>query len=511
MTRFLTVVFLLLALTLSAADPERVTLTITVTNPPVTGNSLTVNSSTRIATNQTASLFFATNSTVNNSATNLFLHIAANPFGSPRMILQWANTNQIRLIGQIGQVITATTNGLWATLTLSTQSGPTTLNAVYPFANIVGDTNRTNQASQFVSGMSAYATQSFATSAVALANHMTLGVAPGGIIQTAQTAKVFWKLEGTNIGTIYAGKYVAPTNINPITSNLVNYGNAIRSEGLGGVSLQVGSNALAQGLRGVAIGNSAYSTNNDAVAVGTDATAEGVSMLAVGNGAKATNGSTSTAIGNGAVATINSSTAVGNAASAATYAGTAVGSSAIAAGTNSTALGAEANTSELHENSVAIGATATTTTNNQVRLGTASHVVSIPGRLETGSLTNTTLRGINTLNGGLIVTARINGNAANGNNTGLLLGTNYHVTIMGPSAAYTNGGFVAEPDGSRHTVQLTNPVATCLIVNDALDGTAANRILTGTGADLLLTNNPAFMEIRYDGGAAKWRVMWHSR
>jgi hypothetical protein len=535
MSRYLSALFLFIACAVGAADLERVTLTITVTNPPVTGYSLTVNSSERIWTNATTSTTITTNSTVNNSATNLFLHIAASSFGTPRLILQWANTNEIRLIGQPGQVISATTNGLWATLTLSTQSGPTTLNAIYPFANIIGTTNRTNQASHFVRGMSDYATNSFATNATALLGYVTRGTPVGGS-QTVTGRTAFYNLlTSTNLETIYAGKYSAPTNINPINTNLINYGNAIRSEGLGGKSLQLGSNAMANGSRGISIGADAFGTNDDAVAIGTGAIATNTSTLAIGNAARASAVS-ATAIGNDALALHTGATAVGDGAAATNDQALAYGPGARGYGAYSISIGSESlaetndniaigttatatvyrgiaigtSASSAHENSIAIGTSATTTTTNEIRMGTSVHLVTVPGALS-GTTTNATLRGTNILNGGLILTGRINGNAANGNNTGLLLGTNWHVTIMGPSAAYTNGGFVAEPEGTEHSIQLTNPVATCLIVNDALDGTAANRILTGTGADLLLTNNPAFLHIRYDGAASRWRVKFHSR
>lgn len=462
MMRYLTALFLLLACAVGAADLERVTLTITVTNPPVTGYSLTVNSSERIWTNATTSTTILTNSTVNNSATNLFLHIAASPFGSPRLILQWANTNQIKLISQPGQAISATTNGLWATLSLSTQSGPQTVAAYYPFANIVGDTNRTNQASHFVRGMSDYATNAFATNAMALSAFITKGIPAGGS-QTVTGATVFHKLSGTNNGTIYGGHYQDGTLTNRVIHTAKLYHNS-------GIFTNWGLLFY-------------DSSTNQASYIFSDAV--GFPQLRGADGDPLD----------------------------------------ISADPDDAHILNFKSAREIFPNRIPYGSTYSnywTTTNTYAGQQYFSATAFLTSPVLYGgyvsnatgsglSLTNTQLRGTNTVRGDLSFDARVNVDAANGNNTGLLLGTNVYLRIMGPSAAYTNGGFVAERAGAYHILQMTNPAITCVIVNDALDGTAENRILTGTGADLVLTNNPAFLQIIYDGAASRWRVITHSR
>lgn len=475
MMRYLTALFLLLACAVGAADLERVTLTITVTNPPVTGYSLTVNSSERIWTNATTSTTILTNSTVNNSATNLFLHIAASPFGSPRLILQWANTNQIKLISQPGQAISATTNGLWATLSLSTQSGPQTVAAYYPFANIVGDTNRTNQASHFVRGMSDYATNAFATNAMALSAFITKGIPAGGS-QTVTGATVFHKLSGTNNGTIYGGGYAHTTtftNVNAQRINMATFGAEHTNRGAlvfyNYETNQVATiRANSNGVPSLYDAGSADTWHNDEILI----------SLSQANVA----------------ALLNVNSAVNM-------------FPLLAPTTLSFNLSNSWTSANYWNNASNVFAQAPLFPAGL----TASGGTWTNAFIYNWRSTNANLHGTNTVRGDLSFDARVNVDAANGNNTGLLLGTNVYLRIMGPSAAYTNGGFVAERAGAYHILQMTNPAITCVIVNDALDGTAENRILTGTGADLVLTNNPAFLQIIYDGAASRWRVITHSR
>lgn len=489
----------------ATATNSRISLTITVTNVTVTGYSNVINSSTRIFTNAQGSTTILTNLVnKNGAATNLFNNYASFPIGSG-ITHRMTDTNVVVFTAPIGVALSGTVIGPWATAVLSTQAGPATLTALWPLENVVGDTNRTNQGSSLVYGLSTYSTNAFATNATAVSNFITKGasVGPQYIITELRIS-----------GNINNGTG------NLSVSNLVNSGNALRSSGSGGNSFQVGSNALANGalsvavgnnatadgLRAVAVGNSAFATNTDALAVGTSATASTNGAVALGNFAIAS-GYYATALGNGAEAGYTA-TAVGNEALANGVQSSAVGNGAAAPYDRGSAFGY--NASAGHSNSTAIGQSSATTSTNQIRLGTASETVSIPGVLAvTGTITNATLRGTNIINGQTVYTPTANTSLANGYNSSVAVDAAY-IKFSGPSAAYTNVGFSAANvmAGKRHLCQFDNPGLSLTILHDSgLDAGDTNRIYTGTGALINSTNNPAFLDIIYDAAVSRWRVI----
>jgi hypothetical protein len=496
---------------------DRITLTLTVTNVPVTSNSLTINASTRYWTNAQSSTTFATNLTgLGPATTNLFNQIAANAYSGP-LILRWVNTNQIQLIGTLGGALTASESGNWSSLVLSTQSGPSTFTALYPMENIVGTTNRTNQASALVSGLSAYSTNAFATNANALSNHITKGVSPRQHI--ASQLQVNGGLYGV-IAAVTNGYGTNQVFDSPKTTNLVNYGNAIRSEGTGGNSFQAGSNALAQGANSMAIGNGAVAANQYSTALGTSANATNINTTAVGYAATAST-NYATAVGSGATASAYGAIAIGEGttasgassiiigdtdATASEFGSIAIGVAAVSSGGKSIAVGVQS--SATHTNSTALGYSATTTTTNQIRLGTSAETVSVPGVLSAASQTNSVLRGTNVVNGRVDLTARANTSLVNGYNSGVVVGTNAYIRFSGPSGAYTNAGFVAPGGPQFFVAQFDNPGLSFTLLNESgLEATPENRILTGTGALLNSTNNPVMATFIYDDSASRMRVI----
>lgn len=532
------IAILLLLCAFSASAATRITALITATNVADTGDTIVVNASSRYWTNANSSSTILTNLVgKNQTITNLYNQIAAYPYTGP-ITVQYADTNQIRLIGALDGALAVTVAGGWATVSLSTQSGPQTYTALWPIENIVDATNRTNQASAFVSGMSTYATNAFATNSTAMSNFITKGASP---LQTIAS-------ELRVVGNINNGANSLSV------SNLENRGNPIRSFGSGGNSFAAGSNATASGSRSVVIGNSAVASGTDSLAAGTSsqatnssATAVGVSSIAAQNsaafGTTATaSGNNSTSIGSASQATGSGSSAIGNLTQATGQGAYAAGQGAqatadysiaignedtLASGTNGIAIGLDSTSSGYrgsalgagaaasHDHSTAIGGydhtgTASgTTTTNQIRLGTGSQTVSVPGVLEvSGTQTNTTFTGTNVLSGRLTLTPRSNTSLANGYNSGVVLGTNVYIRFSGPSAAYTNAGFASAPDGTYHVAQFDNPgLSFTILDNSGTEATAANRVYTGTGALLNSTNNPAIATLIYDGNVSRWRVV----
>jgi len=186
-----------------------------------------------------------------------------------------------------------------------------------------------------------------------------------------------------------------------------------------------------------------------------------------------------------------------------------LGSAAVSQGGKSLALGAQASAG--YTNFTALGAGATTTETNQVRLGTSSETVSIPGKLEAASQTNSTFRGTNILNGDLSLTRRANSSPVNGDNSGVVLGTNVVISITGPTTIGAYAGFAAERSDNYHFVRFSGAVTNIIRNQSGAEATAANRIITGTGGDLSLTNEPSWVQIIRNGSSDRWEVIAHSR
>src|SRR5690348_10200981 len=162
MRNILRLAFLFCCLPVFGAGVERISLVVTVTNVPVTGNTLTIISTTRTFTNISSSAYILTNLTgVGPSTTNLANNLASFPI-SGSLAFEWLATNSFRLRAPIGGALSASSSGNWGTLTLSTQSGPQTFTAIWPMENMPGDnTNRTNQASSLVHGIGLFSNEAF--------------------------------------------------------------------------------------------------------------------------------------------------------------------------------------------------------------------------------------------------------------------------------------------------------------------------------------------------------------
>jgi len=479
----LTLIPALWCLISGAANVEVVTLTITVTNPPVTSNTLVVNSASRYWTNSLAAATFATNLTgVGPAATNLYNQIASFPYSGP-LTLRWAATNAISLRTVIGGSIAASVSGTWATLTLSTQAGPQTYTALWPIENMVGPTNRTNQASALIQGMSTFSTQALAASSTAVSNLVNLysnQIVAGNKTFTATNTFTNSAFNGGSINN----SLITTTNarisnavIHSLTmTNGANYGSAFRSPSTYPNSDQFGSSAAVSGGNAIAVGPFAVASTNG-TALGYLSSA-GMSSVSLGMGGD-TSGCTN------CLAILGS----------------------VNAGSNMVAIGSGANIPGIHNWSMALGPDAITTTNNQIMLGASYHTTVIPGVLAiSGSQTNTTFRGTNIINGRLDFTSRANTGLANGNNSGVVLGTNVYVRLSGATTIAALAGFAAEQDGSWHIVQISGSVTNTILNDSGVDATAANRIITGTGADVSFTNSPTVLYLHYDSTSSRWRL-----
>jgi hypothetical protein len=583
----------------NAAD-QIIEASITVTNfSGIATNgsaTLTVNGTTRTATNNVSAnpaLYFLGTNSMLYAKTNLYNHIALYPFGSAgtRLTLINIGTNSFKLRGQLNQVISASIAGSWGTALLSTNTitnftGVTVpleyytaaeatniaseLTRYFSFASnavAAGATGLSNHLNQFLhqtasnklfyastnnAGAIQNARQMTGTN-VALTNVIVQWIGLSGvtsfsgtnILATNVTLRHFKLIdgrpEGTNAG-ITNGYTVGLTNINSVSSNHINFGDALRSEGSGPNSLQLGSNANATALRAITTGINSTNSGQDGAVFGNQATNQASYGSVFGN-RSSVSGAASAAVGSlnyvsGAAsyafgqsiqltntqqvsvgyATTNSgdnTSTVGAQAQAADYSATAFGFQADATKINSLALGPTA--SATHSNSAAIGppdhsgtATATTTT-NQIVLGTANHAVYVPGVLSVPSVSNLTAMvgstnrfpaGSDISFGRFPITT-----VANGHNT-LSVGTNVYVDLTGsPTAPWTWGGITGgNRDGKLIKVRNSTGWAADILHNSGTEPTASLRITTPTSTNVTL-NNSGWAEFLYDPSASRWQLV----
>lgn len=517
MKTIFSILMLLGVLTAGAAD--RITATIAVTNAPIGNtNTLTINANVRTFTNTVTgspgTLIQETNS-IPWSATNILNQLTDYRISQFHFLGQSQSTN-VTVVGAVGEALTVTLAGGWGFVTYSTQTVSSPTFIVRVPLTVEQTSNRTHIASLLVQGQSDNSTNSFATNAVAMTNYLTRGASPQQYV--VGPMQFNGTLRGASQVALTNGFTSAVTNINSVSSNHINYGNAIRSEGSGGNSLQVGSNAVASGPLSLAIGNGSIASSNSATAIGVGAVSTNGGGIALGTSARTT-GASATALGESAVAGA-SAVSVGNAATAdggsiaigqdatslSVLQGTAVGNNSQVTANYGVALGYLANSG--HSNSVAMGANSATTTTNQIRLGTASETVSVPGVLEvSGTQTNTIFSGTNKFQLAVSFTATNITSLANGAND-VDPGFKTYLRVSGPTAAYSIDKIDRGYDGRILIIQKTDSY-TMTVINSSGAGVLGDeaKILTGTGGTLTITNNPGFVQLIYDATASRWGVI----
>lgn len=487
MRYFCGILILLCALSASAVD--RITATVTITNTAGTtnGQTFTVNGNVRTFTNvvYTAVSEVLTNSTHLGSKTNLFNAISSVPFNSVTLLN--LGTNQFSLIGAAGTAMTVTPSAGYATVTYSTQLVSSMTGVRVPIAGEPTGAAQTSIASLLTLGIWTYSTNAIEQSSITASNLLgtTNAQTVAGAKQFTNTAGAFYGYVSNSTGisgtvaTLTNGSWRSGILISPTLTNGLNYGNAFRSPGSGSFSEQFGTDALAIGTVSTAVGYGAIAYADQSIAVGTAAEAlpNAADSVVIGVSAQAlTNASGSLAIGRNAIAWKPNSSAIGNAANA------------------------------IYTNSTAIGYSANSTASNQVRLGTASDHVSIAGGLKVdGVITNAVFGNTNSFPAGSDISfGRYSlSSLANGNNAGIVVGTNVFIQVSGPSAAFAINGIDGGRDGKLIVILNYTGFDMSIAHDSGVDATAANRIYNLTGADRTTTGNGAATLI-YSGSASRW-------
>lgn len=472
----LTLTFWLLASSASAAD--RVTATVTITNTAIATDTFIVNGSTRtwIDTVVTPATQIATGGGLNESCTNLVNHLLAYPFS--RVVVYQLGADSFRLDADTGVNLVVGGVGDYFSVSYSTQTVSTAYDVIVPYTS-TPSVRRQTITEGLVAWLGLASGTAVADTAASVSN--LLGRARTqyvpAILYLTNAAGQFHGVVSNSpaiSGTVYSvtnGSYWTGILVSPTLTNGVNYGNAFRSPGSGSDSEQFGSGAQSSGDNSVALGNSADASGESTVTLGANSLAAGDNAAAVGNGVLS--------VGDNAVA---------------------IGNTAIVSNVNGIAIGPDSYVG--FDSSISFGANAIATAANQIRLGTATEHVSIPGTLR-----HVRAEGTNQViaNSDIGFTRYALTSLANGNNAAVPVGTNVFVQVSGPSASFTVNGLDGQPNRDGKFLILLNYTGQNMTIahDSGVDPVAGNRIYTMTGADVATTGNGSAILI-YSASASRW-------
>lgn len=529
------------AATASVTNVEaRVTFTNTVRGV-TNGDTITVNGDVRRYTNgvlNAPATWIQSTNTVGWAATNTWLHLGTySPLGVINVFP--TNTSNIVIVGsfQTNTFLSVSVSAGVGTVAYSTQVWAETRPVVHPNGSVATEAGRTNNVNGLLSLLNDNrVSNAVPASSPLFTNHLNQFAQQqasnklfftttnrGGAVESAG------RISGSNVG-LTNGFTVAVTNINSVSSNHVNFGNALRSEGAEG-GTQLGSNAQARGSASLAIGNDSLASNSispviGAMAVGNGAVATNQSAMAVGNQSLA-GAVTSIALGAAASALGQQSVALGAAASVVTNSSVAIGASAVADKRFAVALGSGAttgigdgaiaiglNATATNTSAVAIGTAAVSSNANTMVLGSASHRVHVPGFAEfQGGVSNlnTLASSTNIARGSWSYPAFALTTLAAGNNISVPFGTNLYVRFnAGPAGAPTICGAIGGATSGGLDGQIVHGFNdtgfTLTLAVNTVDPVPANRINTPLGTDISIADQ-GWVFFKYDLTDSRWKVI----
>lgn len=494
--RILGLVGLIGLLAATAGAQQIVTATVTVTNTAGTtnGETISVNGALRTITNSVSSsstqVLLGTNITA--ATSNLFFFYVVSP--APLLTVATNSTNAILFRSYPGSALTILVSTNWATVSYTTNTLTNFWPLRLPLETAEGNAMQTNLASATVravdSPKSTNAIHESSPVAVNLVGITNDQVVTGQKIFSSASGR--WGgyvsnsagISGT-FGNVSNGVHYSAVLVSPTSTNGVNYGNAFSSPGAASGAEQFGVGATASALQATALGASAAASGENSTAFGQSSTASGEAALAIGSFSEASEINT-VALGAFAAAASDSAVAIGNSASAG------------------------------FTNSTAVGFNAITTRTNQVRLGSdTGSQVSVPQWLDVGGgltvangTTNLLHSGTNRFPAGSDISfgRYANTSLANGNNAGVVFGTNVFVQLSGPSGAFTINGIAGGRDGKWIKGMNKTGLIWTIANESGVEPVAGNRIQTGTGADVSITNNPGVVTFIYDANANRWVI-----
>ncbi len=445
------IVLAFLCLCLSARASSLIKATITITNLPAIGNTLTVNSDARTwQTNvTTAASQILIGADTGISATNLFLQIAANRYAGNVTVAQTA-TNAITLTGIPGGAMVVSQSGTWATITLTTQTVAVAYAVQVPASSIPTASQATNIISLLVLDIGNYSTNAWPATAAALANFISLTGS-----QTITGAKLF------NSASTFGG-------------NLTN-----------GI---IGNESIL------------YATTNNGLMYWASGGSQPSYAIAPDSNGKPSLWSITTDAGfNRILSTLTPYVPSGNNLLTFTVASNKFGALA----TTNNWLGT--NTFAMISGTPIVGGSISggTTISGTIVLMTGGVISNTA--LTAVSSTNQTDQGQHTFASDVSFSRSSNTSLANGNNAAVSFGTNavYIKVKAGPTASFAINGIAGGRDG-RELILDNATGQTMTIANDSgVDPTPANRILTRTGSDVS-TGTGGVVTLIYDSESSRW-------
>lgn len=539
-------VFLWLAGTLTLPAADLITASITLTNFPVGHSTITVQGSPRTWTNDVSSspgtLIQQTNSAPW-SATNLLNHLTRYPAAVGHYLAMGNPTNVI-IRGTVGEVMAVTASAGWAVITYSTQAVTTAYVVREPYT-VEPPNQQTNIGSWLAKHLTLSTNPIDGVRGTNLAGlHGTVNKFTGGWYTNSALDKpwvtngVADGTRGTNLTALHGatyllsgGTYADYVGTNGVYTNIAwingNVGGTLTGGTYDGgrITNAVGIHGAVTKLTGgyytnatldratatnfVNRGNAISSpgTATESEQFGTAARADGQFTLSIGRNALASN-LVATAIGNFAVATNENALAVGFEALGAKTNSIAIGRTAQSWAQQGVAIGTDASVNPGHDNSVAIGNKASTTGPGQMVLGALGFVdvVSVPGRMEAGSLTNAAFTGTNNALSAWAWREKTISTLAVGNN---VLDPGFDSVFIRLASGPTNTFAI-------HSIQKGWNGRTLYVWNDTgqqlsyahesgFDPTNVNRIVTRSLADVATGTNAIIMFI-YSAVAQRWEM-----
>lgn len=428
--------------------------TLTFTNATANGNSVTVSGSTAQFTNiPLNSVSWITSGSSNVSATNFFLWMGRNKS------VYGATLTSSNVVTFRGLSLAATVSGSFGYITTNAQTITNSFNLI-PWDNL-SETNRTNNANEFIYGLNKYVTTNrIDEGAKALSNYVSLTYTQTVANKIVTNATI----QGGSISNSILTN-IARANIGQaiVTNATIHGGNATN------LNLTSATGDFRNGYFSNVIGHSVTITNLSADTVSVMANpVSGYATIALDNYWNIAGNSGGDLfienIDNGDVPVRFSSSSGG---------GT-VFTLPVTVSNSITVTGA---------------------------LSAASATISGPI-----SGTNYTVgRGSNYWHGDLSVTPNVYTGLGNGDNYNLPFGTNASVYASGATTVMKMHSIPAGRSYQRLRVRLSGAV-TNWIVNESLgEGTVTERCTTGTGGDIFSTNQPSWAEFEYTG--SRWEVV----
>lgn len=457
-------------------------VTVTYTNAPL-------NNSTWIVTNNAAQ-----------SATNLQRFIGAN---YRSLYARMTNATNVTISGNDLQFSFPGNSA--AHFAFTTTNSLTVTNGwlvSLPWGNQTA-TNRTNTASEMISGLGIYSTNALPMDATALSNHVSrtnsqlvthkllnLSILSNSIVVDSVFNQGAFSNRIINAGTIVGGAYTNGTHTNSVWGSGSFMGRITSTAIITGGGL---SNTIADTLTATNFSAPGSGLNSQQIGSGSDASGAETISFGVGSAALANQ---STALGYGAVVglTADFSVALGwNAVADETFTSqTVLGPSAFSGATEGTAVGFNAEVAAGHTDSTAIGANALTTAANQIRMGTSAETVSVPGKLEAAIAFISNLVGSNYISGALYSLAGSYVSLVSGASTTniIQLATNTVTMVSGNSAdAYiiSMKDIIGTPNTPRLAITINNTAYNHIFVDESASETVAGRRLKLGGANFTLS------------------------